>query len=80
LAALALCLGSVLASQHWHDADCMEQVCAACIFSDAGGASGPAFPQATLHLKSVAVAAAANYTVPASRPLEAHRPRAPPIS
>lgn len=80
LAALALCLGSAYASLHSHDADCAEHVCAVCIFSDAGGASGPALPQAAQHLNSLAAAGAAKLHVRASQTLEAHRPRAPPVS
>ena len=80
LAALALCFGLLYASQHWHDTDCGDNVCAVCVYSDAGGAIDSEVSPAFRHLNSGSAGASGNSLFPASRPYKAHRPRAPPIS
>ena len=77
--ALALCLGAVFASQHWHGEDCGEDVCAVSVFTDSGSATGSSVPDAAGHLVHLPAGAATPSAIPVSRPFEPRRSRAPPI-
>ncbi len=80
VAALLLCVGVPSASQHFHGNGCADDVCAVCLFTDTGSAvsSAPAYPGR--HFSGLPIGAATRSFVPASRPFEPRRTRAPPIS
>ena len=73
-------LGAASASQHFHGKDCSDDVCAVCLFSDSGGDAGAAPAPVAPHLSCLPAGAVYRSPVLTSRPFEAPRTRAPPIS
>ncbi len=80
VAALLLFVGVASASQHFHGKNCADDVCAVCLFTDAGSAVGSDPAYAGRHFSGLPIGAATRSFVPASRPFEPRRTRAPPIS
>ena len=80
VAALLLCVGVASASQHFHGKNCADDVCAVCLFIDAESAVGSDPAYAGRHFSGLPIGAATGSFVPASRPFEPRRTRAPPIS
>ena len=80
VAALLLCVGLASTSQHFHGNDCAANVCAVCLFTDAGSAVSSAPAYAGRHFSGLPIGAATRSIVPISRLFEPRRTRAPPIS
>ena len=80
VAALLLFVGVASESQHFHANDCAANVCAVCLFTDAGSAVSSAPAYAGRHFSGLPIGAATGSFVPTSRPFEPRRTRAPPIS
>ena len=80
VAVLLFCAGAIHASHHWHDTDCADDVCAVCLFTDSGTAASDIAASAGHRLCAILAGTQSRSFVPASRPFEPRRTRAPPIS
>jgi len=78
--AFALCSAALHASHHWDDSSCAEDACAACLFTDSGSAAKSVTAFALTQAADPAAVPSLRPLFLVSRPRDAHRTRAPPIS
>ncbi len=79
-AAFAILLFAAHSSEHWHDEDCADELCAICLFSDPGSAASDSLPYSAAQFSKPANAPVLSALLTVSRPFADARPRAPPVT